>query len=513
MGLVDLMQHMSMERQPDRLRRRAQTTYGLVASRDNNVSLCQQEADSQGGEAQIPRLPEDIWCHIHSLMPMRSAARAACVSRAFLRSWRCHPNLTFSVKTLRSNKKEYENDDIARDFCSKVDQILKRHSGVGVKKLNIQMLGGYNGYVDSWLQIIDVRSGIEELSLSMPRRAKYNVPCSLFSNGSGDSIQYLYLTGCSFRPKTELGCLRSLTKLHLYYVSFTGDELGCLLSNSFALEGLGIRYCEGIGCLKVPCTLQRLRYLEVLGCWKLKIIESKAPNVSSFCYEGDRIQLSLGETLQMKELSLSFSGAVHCVCAELPSSMPNLKIATIYSRSEINTPLLHSKYLHLKNLNIILSAATFPPAYDYFSLVSFFDGCPCLETLVLFVSQLKMEHVSIFADPSDLRKMQGQQHHKMKTVEIIGFTSAKSLVELTCHIVESVTSLECLTLRTHQSSSRCSESANANKSNKCSPLPVHVLMEAQRALLAIRTYIEPKVPSMVKLSVVETCRRCHAVEL
>ncbi|CAD6268932.1 unnamed protein product [Miscanthus lutarioriparius] len=405
MGLVDLMQHMSMERQPDRLRRRAETTYGLVASRDNNeVSPCQQEADSQGGEAQIPRLPEDIWCHIHSLMPMRSAARAACVSRAFLRSWRCHPNLTFSVKALRSNKKEYENDDIARDFCSKVDQILKRHSGVGVKKLNIQMLGGYNGYVDSWLQIA-VRSGIEELSLSMPRRAKYNVPCSLFSNGSGDSIQYLYLTGCSFRPKTELGCLRSLTKLHLYYVSFTGDELGCLLSNSFALEGLGI----------------------------------------SFCYEGDRIQLSLGETLQMKELSLSFSLA-----------------------------------------QFIAFVLNFRPACQTLKLPLYIQE----------VSQLKMEHVSIFADPSDLRKMQGQQHHKMKTVEIIGFTSAKSLVELTCHIVESVTSLECLTLRTHQSSSRCSESANANKSNKCSPLPVHVLMEAQRALLAIRTYIEPKVPSM-----------------
>jgi hypothetical protein len=122
-----------------------------------------------------------------------------------------------------------------------------------------------------------------------------------------------------------------------------------------------------------------------------------------------------------------------------------------------------------------------------------------------------MEHVSIFSDPLDLRKMQGHQHHKMKTVDIVGFTSAKSLVELTCHIVESVTSLECLTLWTHQSSSRCSEPGN--KSNKCSPLPVHVLMEAQRALLAIRTYIEPKVPCTVKLSVVETCRRCHAVQL
>lgn len=501
---------MSMERQPDRLRRRAHTTYGLVASRDNNnkVSPCQQEADSQGGEAQMPRLPEDIWCYIHSLMPMRSAARAACVSQAFLRSWRCHPNLTFSVRTLRSNKKEH----IVRDFCSKVDQILKRHSGIGIKKLNIQMCEGYcNSYLDSWLQVA-VKSGIEELSLSIPPIAKYSFPCSLLSNGSGDSIRYLDFTGCSFRPTTELGCLRSLTKLHLYHVRFTGDELGCLLSNSFALEVLGIRYCNGIGSLKLPCTLQRLRYLEVLGCCKLGMIESKAPNIFNFDYEGKRIQLSLGETLQMKELRLSFSGSVHYFSVELPSRMPNLKVATISSHREIiNTPLLHSKYLHLKSLTILLFAGTFPPAYDYFSLVSIFDGCPSMESLVLDVSQYEMEHVSIFTDPSELRKMQGQQHHKMKSVKIQGFTSAKSLVELTCHIVESMTSLECLTLETHQSSSRCFEPAD--KSNKCSPLPIHILKEAQRGLLAIRTYIEPKVPAMVKLHVVETCRRCHAVEL
>ncbi|KAG0519719.1 hypothetical protein BDA96_08G010500 [Sorghum bicolor] len=421
-----------MERQPGRRRRRAQTTHGLVASQDNKKgSPCQQDAGSQGVEIQIPSLPEDIWCYIHSLMPMRSAARAACVSRAFLRSWRCHPNLTFSARTLRSNKKEYKYDDIARDFCSKIDQILKRHSGIGVKKLNIQMCKGYNGYLDSWLQVA-VKSGIEELSLDMPTIAKYSFPCSLLSNGSGDSIRYLHFTGCSFRPTTELGCLRSLTKLHLYHVGFTGDDLGCLLSNSFALEVLGIRYCDGIGCLKVPCTLQRLRYLEVLGCCNLGMIESKAPNIFSFDYEGKRIQLSLGETLQMKELRLSFNGAV---------------------------------------------------------------------------SEYEMKHVSIFSDLSDLRKIQGQQHHKMKTVKILGFTSAKSLIELTCHIVESMASLECLTLETYQSSSKCFEPAD--RSNECSPLPIHVLKGAQRGLLAIRTYIEPKAPAMVELHVVETCRRCH----
>jgi len=120
-----------------------------------------------------------------------------------------------------------------------------------------------------------------------------------------------------------------------------------------------------------------------------------------------------------------------------------------------------------------------------------------------------MEHVSVFTDPSDLRKMRGHQHHKMKQVNILGFTSAKSLVELTCHFLESITSLEHLTLESYQSCARCF--VPAHKRRKCSPLPVGVLREAQRGLLAIRTYIEPKVPSMVKLCVVEPCRRCHAV--
>ncbi|KAK3137447.1 hypothetical protein QOZ80_5BG0452360 [Eleusine coracana subsp. coracana] len=120
-----------------------------------------------------------------------------------------------------------------------------------------------------------------------------------------------------------------------------------------------------------------------------------------------------------------------------------------------------------------------------------------------------MEHVSIFTDSSDLRK--GQQHHKMKRVKILGFTSAKSLVEFTCHFLENMTSLEYLKLESYQSRPRCSVRANKRK---CFPLPIDVLREAQRGLLAIRTYIEPKVPSMVKVRVVEPCRRCHAaVEL
>ncbi|KAG2543351.1 uncharacterized protein LOC120690666 [Panicum virgatum] len=132
--------------------------------------------------------------------------------------------------------------------------------------------------------------------------------------------------------------------------------------------------------------LQRLRYLEVIGCDMMQELDIKAPNISTFFYGGCCRQLSLGETLQKENIHMIFSGAVHYAHVELPSSMPNLKIATIRSSGEMaNIPMLHSKFLHLKKLSIALSTITFSPAYDYFSLVSFLDACPFLENLILDV--------------------------------------------------------------------------------------------------------------------------------
>ncbi|CAD6268097.1 unnamed protein product [Miscanthus lutarioriparius] len=481
-----------------------------------NGSPCQRDDDSQDAETQIclgASLPEDVWCHIHSLMSMRAAARAACVSRAFLHSWRRHPNLIFNNRTLGLDRNTYGANESARGFSSKVDHILKKHSGIGVKKLKIHMPLDYklkdSCYPDSWLQFA-VTLGIEELELALPVKAKYNFPYSFFCNGSGDSIRYLLLADCSFHPTSEVGSLRSLTRLHLCAVSITEDEIGCFISNCYALEQLEIRYCDWIVCLRVPCMLQRLSYLEVLGCSKLRVIDNKAPNISSFYFGGNpKVQLSLGETLKMKNLYMSFSGAIRYVRFELPSSMPNLETVTIYSSREmVDTPMLHGKYLHLKNLSIALNAAA---SYDYLSLVSFFDACPSLETFVLDASHWKTEHVSIFTYPSDLRRMQEQHHHRIKNVKILNFSSAKSLVELACHVVEHMTSLECLTLETYQSTFRCH--VPNHKFIKCSPLAIDILREAKRALMAIRTYIEPKVPSTVELHVVEPCSRCHAVEL
>jgi hypothetical protein len=66
------------------------------------------------------------------------------------------------------------------------------------------------------------------------------------------------------------------------------------------------------------------------------VIDNEAPNVSSFTFGGDStVQLSLGETLQMKSLTMDRYGSVFYARAELPSSMPNLEALTIHSMSEV----------------------------------------------------------------------------------------------------------------------------------------------------------------------------------
>ncbi|CAL5009585.1 unnamed protein product [Urochloa decumbens] len=471
-------------------------------------SPCQQDVDDGDSQARIADLLEDIWHHIHSLMPLRDAACAACLSRAFLCSWRCHPNLTLNRDVLLSE----EHADVV-NVSHIIDRILRNHSGTGLKILKLQLYGIANDYcLDSWLQVA-VTPTVEELTVVLCNmfKKKYKFPCSVLSNGNGSSIRHLQLGLCAFRPTAELGPLRNLTGLILRSVRVTGDELECFLSNSLALEKLDLSSCNEIICLKIPRVLQKFRCLRLLGCERLREIESKAPNLSSLRFDGN-VKLSLlGETLlQMKRLSILRQKVVYYARAELPSIMPNLETLEIRSNIEVvNTPLLPTKFLYLKHLSIsITSGGSFSPSYDYVSLVSFLDGSPSLETLVLNVSQQIMEHKSVFGDSSGLRQMPEQRHCYLRSVKMTGFSSAKSLVELTCYIVKNAVSLECLVLDTLYGF-RCS--GEDSRITRCDSMSKSVLKEATRAVTSIRVYFEDIIPNTVKLTVLEPCTRCHAV--
>jgi hypothetical protein len=102
-------------------------------------------------------------------------------------------------------------------------------------------------------------------------------------------------------------CLRSLTKLDLNKVRITRDELGYLISNSFALEQLILGICNEVIRLKIPFWLERLSYLRVVWCKSLQVMESTAPNLSTLDLCGDPVQMSLGKIITTEEPKCGFS--------------------------------------------------------------------------------------------------------------------------------------------------------------------------------------------------------------
>ncbi|KAJ1266942.1 hypothetical protein BS78_07G018600 [Paspalum vaginatum] len=481
-------------------------------------SPCQHQDGRGDGDSQvaakrmrcsIPALPDDILHHIHSLLPLRDAARAACSSRAFLRSWRCHPVLTLTGYHLGLGLRK--NMCVPpENFTHIIDNILRKHSGIGIKILEFQMPGTFytRDHLDSWLQIA-LRPGIEGLTLRLCYRdkVKYNVPCTLLSFGVRNSIRDLQLSYCAFHPTAaELGPLRNLASLALSHVSISGDELECFLSNSPALKQLHLCGCQDIVCLKIPCVMLQLRCLKVDYCLNVRAIESKARYLSSFYLScGKGVKVSLGETLQMKKLVMQRSNS-NLICyarCELPSSMPNLESLSICSYHErVNTPMLPTKFMFLKWLFISLPSTS--SSYDHFSLAYFLDASPSLETWLLNVPG---EHASIFKGSSQLRQMPEQHHTRLKSFKIQGFNSSRGLVELTRYVLKNAQSLDCLTLDTTNGFLKCDCDMS---SGLTAPLIKAYLMKARRGATAIRTYIEDKVPPAVKLTVVEPCRQCHA---
>uniref|UniRef100_N1QU18 At1g61320/AtMIF1 LRR domain-containing protein n=1 Tax=Aegilops tauschii TaxID=37682 RepID=N1QU18_AEGTA len=406
------------------------------------------------------------------------------------------------TKIMRYSGPDLPEDKLALKFTEIVDQIMKKHTGSGVKTFKLECCGSriYASRLKSWLKIA-VNPQLEELVVSLPvvyDAKHYNFPCPLLFNGSGKSISYLKLKGCAFQPMAGLGCLR---KMHLS-------------------EELDLSKCNNITCLKIPSLLNQFNHLTVSRCKTLEVIENKAPNLCTVRIDTTLVRLPFGDSLRVKNLEMLWPfeyNLVYYARAELPQIMPNLETLGISSAAEVlNTPIVPAKFLHLKLLEICLSVAegAFSPAYDYLSLAFFLDDCPVLETFELSVCQTRMKHDSVSGDYSLLRKMPEHHHVSIKNVKIDGFCSAKSMIELTCHILDSATSLENLTLDTiYGADYEHVDRLAVHEIGGCSsPIGKRMIRDAHKAVLAIEKYIVGKVPSNVKLNIKKPCSQCHSVK-
>ncbi|XP_022685019.1 uncharacterized protein LOC101786677 isoform X5 [Setaria italica] len=194
--------------------------------------------------------------------------------------------------------------------------------------------------------------------------------------------------------------------------------------------------------------------------------------------------------------------------AEIPCFMPAVERLTVESICEkVKTPIMSSKFLLLKYLDIFLVDVQLY-RQDYFSLVSFLEASPALETFMLRVETgyvLRSDSVlkDLDKDQLHLRQMPECLHYNLKNVMMTGFSSAKSLIELTSHIVRNASALVCMTLDTAWGCGR-----RTTKTDKCEHMSKEGLMEAQRALEAVNRCIEGIVPSSTNFKALEPCCQC-----
>ncbi|KAK3164641.1 hypothetical protein QOZ80_1AG0022280 [Eleusine coracana subsp. coracana] len=197
-------------------------------------------------------------------------------------------------------------------------------------------------------------------------------------------------------------------------------------------------------------------YLWVRRCSMLQAIESDAPNLSSFHYEGPLIRFSFGHALQLKDINISIYPWFDLFLyarLELLRVAPNLETLFLMSADEIDglygTILIppDEKFLHLKYLELtIVGPRTERYHFKFSSLVTFLDASPMLETFILHVEESAVAKTHLSIDPSKITVFRRHCHQNIKHVKITGFCPIQELVELIFCILENAVLLQCLTL-------------------------------------------------------------------
>nr|AAP53491.2 expressed protein [Oryza sativa Japonica Group] len=445
----------------------------------------------------------DIWQHIHSRMPMRDAARAACVSHRFLRFWRGYPTVTIDQETLGLSSQRFwitSEDERGEYILTKAQKVLEsRLSGstiVQSLKLDLSTFRKAivsatvaGGLLDCWLRAF-VKPGIVDITVLLPKceddddcyyyyghdcLPEYTFPCSLLSDDEDKitSLQSLSLSSCGFHPTegmtTLLGCWKSMSTVCLHRVAITDEELGFFLAGCLVLERLDLSFCNSIGALKIPSALRRLRSLRVRSCRMLRTIESGAPMLATVWYDGwPLLRFWLGGALETTHLEVHatrMGDVIQYAGSKLPSAALNLETLVLSTVYEIAYGIRWYNDQNRGNPD---------------------DGASCRGR-----------------EASKLRN--GGIVGNLRKVTITGFCSANSLVELTCHIlVIAALSLEHLTLDTSPGYDR-----KCSSYDRCRKMSTEALREAETALAAARKYVEPKVPDSVNLMVLGPCGRCH----
>ncbi|XP_048498936.1 uncharacterized protein LOC104906694 [Beta vulgaris subsp. vulgaris] len=180
-------------------------------------------------------------------------------------------------------------------------------------------------------------------------------------------------------------------------VDVTDEFIDCLLCSCIFLENLCVVNSAYLTNLRVSSLLQRLKHLEVTYCFHLRIIDISTPNLESFSYCGQAIELHIRHASSLSKVavgsqdynaSISYafdSFLQYSSQLESLSLMMNLKY-------ELNIQIINPPTLtNLKHLELCVIACCNKTLLGWTSLIV---AVPVMQKLTLKASTPASFHIS-----------------------------------------------------------------------------------------------------------------------
>ncbi|KAJ1275626.1 hypothetical protein BS78_05G149800 [Paspalum vaginatum] len=413
-------------------------------------------------------LPMDILSRILSLLPKIDAIRTSILSKKSKYIWCSHANLTFDERTMRKSYfRTINRYKLLRneEFITRVDTVLRQHSGMGVECMQIKfrLHRNHADHIDKWVDFA-VASKTKKLVVNLSghdkfgffldltsgrrivRKEPYILPSQLFSPSNGSYLQCLKLTTVSVQLPYDFEGFLNLKSLTSVDLSITDEDVQRMLSKCNLLEFLEISFCRTVTSIRVLHPLDRLMHLVVDICPVLQGIELNCSPIT-LKYSGCMVPLMFSSTCRLTDISivlLTYQSALSYIVTGFPSTLPKLRTLSLFSSERERTivPEGPFKFTFLRNLRLELVLSSHEiqktDALDYAYLLKI---APFMETLELHM-WMDCQHQPYRKEDGDLRAALPHQHAHLKFVRISGFFGHKVQVELALHILQSSILLE-----------------------------------------------------------------------
>ena len=297
-------------------------------------------ADDMEKKDLISLLPDEVLISILSLLTVKEACRTSVVSHGWKHLWLFHIRILDFDDPVPMWDKYIANRD--RDkFVRRVKHTLNLHQALAIDKFRVcfDLTKRYKRDIDRWFHFA-FSKGVKRFELDF---TPSEFVCSI-------ARRYTFPHERFTCVKNSI-CINSLTSLTLKFVQVTDELLEHLLSSCPLLERLHVDDSESLGNLKICGSSLKLKYLHIIYCSKVRSIKIFAPNLESFGYVGQIIELHVDYAPRLEDVyigGLSLHPVNYAFLA-LSSFLHQLESLTlgIYHYDNVSTFKFFCNLLHI----------------------------------------------------------------------------------------------------------------------------------------------------------------------